>query len=124
MFQVTYVRIGYGVGVIVIAQTLGCFFYRLTECKPIKDIWVVPTAPGLNCVTPQEENSMMVGHQAIGIIVDLALLALPLWIIWKKMLYSNKKIQVLLIFSVGIFVVVTGIVRIIMLKTLLFLEDP
>ncbi|KAH7020702.1 uncharacterized protein B0I36DRAFT_333055 [Microdochium trichocladiopsis] len=122
--EVLYTRIGYGVGLLIIAQTLGCFFYRLTECKPIKDIWLVPTTPGLNCVTPQEENTMMVAHQAIGIIIDIALLALPICIIWKKMLHSNKKIQVVLIFSIGIFVVVTGIVRIIMLKTLLFLEDP
>ena len=40
------------------------------------------------------------------------------------MIFSTKKIQVILVFSVGAFVVATVIVRIVMLNTLLFLEDP
>ncbi|KAI1868287.1 hypothetical protein JX265_007110 [Neoarthrinium moseri] len=116
-------KLVYGIGIVIIVQTLGCFFYRLTECTPIKDIWLVPTTPGLNCVSPQQENSMMVGHQAVGIMIDFALLALPIWVVHTKMLFSQRKIQVILVFSVGVFVLVTGIIRIVMLKTLLFLED-
>lgn len=130
----------YGVGLLIAVQTLGCFFYRLTECTPIswapsavcvgsmltrrRDIWLAPSTPGLNCVSSQEENSMMIGHQAIGIIIDFALLVLLIWVIHYKMMFSNRKIQVILVFSVGTFVVVTGIIRIVMLKTLLFLQDP
>jgi ABC-type Mn2+/Zn2+ transport system permease subunit len=67
---------------------------------------------------------MVVAHQAIGIIVDLALFVLPVWVIHNKMLNSAKKFQVMLVFSVGIFVVITGIVRIYLLNTLSFLSDP
>lgn len=67
---------------------------------------------------------MMVAHQTIGIILDFALLVLPLWVIYKMMMFSNRKIQVILVFSVGAFVIVTGIIRVVMLKTLLFLDDP
>jgi hypothetical protein len=80
--------------------------------------------PGLKCVTAQQENNMMIGHQAIGIVADCLLLGLPLWIIYNAMMYSRRKIQILMVFSIWIFVLVTGIVRIVLLKTLLFLEDP
>ncbi|TLD24035.1 hypothetical protein PspLS_06582 [Pyricularia sp. CBS 133598] len=111
-------------GLVIVAQTIGCFVYRLTECSPISDIWKPPTLTAGNCVAPQQENAMMVGHQSIGLAVDVALLALPIWIIYDKMLFSKRALQVILIFSIGIFVVVAGIVRLYMLKTLLFLADP
>jgi hypothetical protein len=95
----------------------------LRSCQ-YRDIWEVPTKPGLNCVSPQQEQNNLIAHQAIGIFVDFALFALPIWVINAKMIFSTKKIQVILVFSVGIFVVATGIVRMVMLNTLLFLEDP
>ncbi|KAI6369164.1 hypothetical protein MCOR25_004517 [Pyricularia grisea] len=111
-------------GFVIVAQTIGCFVYRLTECSPISDTWKPLYLTAGNCVSAQEENSMMVGHQSIGLAIDVALLALPIWIIYDKMLFSKRALQVILIFGIGIFVVVAGIVRLYMLKTLLFLEDP
>jgi uncharacterized membrane protein len=67
---------------------------------------------------------MMVGHAVTGIIVDIALLVLPVYIIYKKMIWSRKTIQVLLVLSVGLFVIVTGIVRLTMILTLNFTIDP
>ncbi len=67
---------------------------------------------------------MIIGHTAIGIIVDVALFALPMWVINTKMMNSLKKAQVMLVFSVGIFVVITGVVHMYLLNTLLFLSDP
>ncbi len=67
---------------------------------------------------------MIIAHTAIGIIVDVALFALPIWVINTKMMNSAKKVQVMLVFSVGIFVVITGIVHMYLLNTLLFLSDP
>ncbi len=54
----------------------------------------------------------------------MALFALPMWVINTKMMNSAKKVQVMLVFSVGIFVVITGVVRMYLLNTLLFLSDP
>ncbi|KAF8861251.1 hypothetical protein BDZ45DRAFT_740577 [Acephala macrosclerotiorum] len=119
-----FLKAVYGVGFIIICQTLICFFYRLTECKPIIDIWKVPTTPGLNCVSAQQEQNNLIAHQAIGIIVDFMLFALPIWVINSKMMRSAKKMQVIAVFSVGLFVVITGIVRMVFLNTLLFLADP
>lgn len=95
----------------------------LIEGRP-SDIWKVPTTPGLNCVSAQQEQNNLIAHQAIGIIVDFMLFALPIWVINSKMMKSAKKMQVIAVFSVGLFVVVTGIVRMVLLNTLLFLADP
>ncbi|KAF4633761.1 hypothetical protein G7Y89_g4357 [Cudoniella acicularis] len=119
-----FLKAVYGVGFVVIIQTVVCFFYRLTECHPIKDVWLPPSTPGLDCVSSQQEQNNIIAHQAIGIAADLALFALPLWVINSKMMNSAKKIQVMLVFSIGIFVLATGIVRMVLLNTLLFLEDP
>ncbi|ELQ39092.1 hypothetical protein OOU_Y34scaffold00514g9 [Pyricularia oryzae Y34] len=111
-------------GFVIVAQTIGCVVYRITECNQISDIWKPPPLTEGHCVAPQQENAMMAGHQSIGLIIDVALLALPIWIIYDKMLFSKRAMQVILIFSIGIFVVVAGIIRLYMIKTLLFLADP
>ncbi len=67
---------------------------------------------------------MMVGHAVAGIVIDVALLILPVYIIYTKMIWSRKTIQVMLVLSIGVFVIVTGIVRLIMILTLNFTIDP
>lgn len=54
---------------------------------------------------------MMWTHAAVGIAIDIALLALPVWVVSRKMMNTAKAIRVVLIFFVGIFVIATGIVR-------------
>lgn len=66
----------------------------------------------------------MKAHAGITIIIDFALFALPIWVINAKMMKSSKKYQVMLVFSVGLFVVATGIVRMVYVCTLDFLADP
>lgn len=89
-----------------------------------RDIWLIPSTPGLNCVSAEQEQANVIAHQAISLIVDFILLALPIWVINQKMIYSNKKIQVMCVFAVGGFVIITGIVRMYLINTLLFLSDP
>ena len=66
---------------------------------------------------------MMEGHAAAGIAVDIFLLFLPIYIIYTKMMWSKRTIQVILVMSIGIFVVVIGIVRLVLIKTLDFYTD-
>jgi hypothetical protein len=54
---------------------------------------------------------MMWTHGAVGIAVDISLLALPVWVVSRKMMNTSKAVRVVLIFFVGIFVIITGIVR-------------
>jgi hypothetical protein len=102
-------------------------FVSLCHAKisQIKDLWKPPfETEGLNCVSAKANDNMMVSHAVIGIIMDVVLMILPIWMIWKNMMFTKKAIQVILIFSVGVFVIITGIVRLWYIKTLVFAIDP
>ncbi|KAL5330388.1 hypothetical protein ACEPPN_003915 [Leptodophora sp. 'Broadleaf-Isolate-01'] len=66
----------------------------------------------------------MTTNAVFGIFTDCFLLGLPIWIISRNMIMSRKMMQVILIFCVGIFVVVAGVVRLFYMKTLSFASDP
>jgi hypothetical protein len=50
-------------------------------------------------------------HASIGIAVDMAIIALPIWVVHSSMMFSAKAVRVVLVFCVGIFASITGIVR-------------
>lgn len=54
---------------------------------------------------------MFWAHAGIGILIDIILVGVPVWIIYTKMMISPSKKRVLVIFSVGIFVVIVGAIR-------------
>ncbi|KAK1517367.1 hypothetical protein CPAR01_16231 [Colletotrichum paranaense] len=120
----TFIILSYTTGFFVIAQTLGCVIYRLTQCSPLSHLWKPPFFPGKNCVPSEYQNTMMVVHQIVGLVLDFCLMGLPIWVIYTKMLWSKRAFQVICVFSVGIFVVATGCVRLAMMKKSQFLSDP
>ncbi|KAI5927136.1 hypothetical protein F4810DRAFT_707087 [Camillea tinctor] len=111
------------VAIVILAQTVTVVVYRLTECTPIRDNFKPPSTPGLRCVGPVAHNRMMVGHAAVSVVIDLALLLLPIWIIYTKMMWSRRTVRIILVFSVGLFAVITGIVRLALMVTLDFASD-
>ena len=54
---------------------------------------------------------MMWAHAIVGIFIDGALFALPIWVIRNKMAAGAKAIKVILVFCVGLFAIMTGIIR-------------
>ncbi|KAF3058629.1 hypothetical protein GL218_05618 [Daldinia childiae] len=112
--------ISWVVALVILAQTVGSFTYRILECDPISDILKSPTTKGLNCVDPNVHNTMMVGHGIVGVVLDAILLILPIWIICANMLWSKKMIQIILVFSVGLSAVVIGAVRVVIISKLDF----
>ncbi|KAI1662545.1 hypothetical protein F4813DRAFT_1554 [Daldinia decipiens] len=112
--------ISWVVALVILVQTVGCFLYRLLECSPISDILKSPTTKGLNCVDPNIHNSMMVAHGIVGVVIDVILLILPIWMICANMLWSKKMIPIILVFSVGLSAVVIGAGRVVIISKLDF----
>ncbi|GJC90994.1 hypothetical protein ColLi_13832 [Colletotrichum liriopes] len=67
---------------------------------------------------------MTVTHQVIGLSLDLALMGLPIWVVYTKMLLSQRTFHVIVVFGMGIFVIVAGCIRLVMMKSFMFLADP
>ncbi|KAI1849664.1 hypothetical protein JX265_008000 [Neoarthrinium moseri] len=112
----------YTTGGVILLQTVGCFLFRLLECKNISDLFQPPGATG-DCIAKQTEAYVMWAHSSIGIVIDLALFFLPIWIVRSKMMHTAKAIRVVLIFLVGIFVLATGIVRLAIIVSTDFSKD-
>ncbi|VUC36621.1 unnamed protein product [Clonostachys rosea] len=98
------------------------FFFFLTECKYIPDQWDIAN-PNRQCVPKSEEAKMFYAHVFIIVAIDIGLLALPIWLVWSTMKFSGKRFQVILVFFVGVFAVITGIVHMILLVTTDFEVD-
>ncbi|KAJ4217030.1 hypothetical protein NW757_014650 [Fusarium falciforme] len=54
---------------------------------------------------------MMWAHAIVDIFIDAALFGLPVWVIRNKMAAGAKAIKVILVFCVGLFAIMTGIIR-------------
>jgi hypothetical protein len=118
-----FVRLIYALVALVAAQTLSCILFRLFGCKKIGDNWL-PADSSRKCVSREARSAVLVAHSAVGVAVDFALLALPIWVVWSKMMFSAKMLRVVTILFVGMFAVITGIVRLVVLLRTNFSLDP
>ncbi|KAI8960962.1 hypothetical protein F5Y11DRAFT_245473 [Daldinia sp. FL1419] len=109
--------------VLILAQTITAFVYRLAECNPVSDVFKSPLTPGLHCVDTGVHNKMMMGHGIAGVFIDLVLLVLPIWMICTKMMWSKKTLQIVLVLSVGICAVAIGTVRVVIIANLDFTRN-
>ncbi|KAI1476809.1 hypothetical protein K445DRAFT_292654 [Daldinia sp. EC12] len=112
--------ISWAVALLIFCQTIIAFVFRLTECEVISDLIKPPILPGLRCIGLIKNNKMMIGHGVVGVIVDVILLILPIWMICAKMMWSKKTLQIVLVLSVGLCAVVIGSVRVVVISKLDF----
>lgn len=136
----------YTIAGLIVAHVLIFFIYAITACNPIRYVlvhpgldepraepqltshharylWFPPFNQGDHCRSPAANNTMMKAHAITGIILDLALLVTTIWVLYDKMIFNKRAIQVMMVFSVGIFAIVTGIVRLYLMCTLDFTTD-
>ncbi|CAH0040134.1 unnamed protein product [Clonostachys rhizophaga] len=98
-------------GFINFAMTMIVVFLFLTECKHIPDLWD-SRAENRECMDKADERKIFWAHGITGVAIDLGLLALPISLIFRVMKLSGQRMQVLLVFCVGIVALVAGVMRV------------
>ncbi|KAK2040251.1 hypothetical protein LZ31DRAFT_474877 [Colletotrichum somersetense] len=112
----------YGLSLIVVTVSLTGVFFMLTECSQIPDVFNYD-ASWRQCRDEREERLMVLSQSIIWIFVDCMLVALPLWVVTSYLKMGVNAIQILLVFSVGIFAVATGIARTVIILTTDFSDN-
>ncbi|CAI6092774.1 unnamed protein product [Clonostachys chloroleuca] len=116
-------------GFINFAMTMIVVFLFLTECKHIpyvfsyfhqvgryltrfylSDLWD-SRAENRDCMDKADERKIFWAHGITGVAIDVGLLALPISLIFRVMKLSGQRMQVLLVFCVGIVALVAGVMR-------------
>ncbi|KAH7082205.1 hypothetical protein FB567DRAFT_100511 [Paraphoma chrysanthemicola] len=90
------------------------------QCLPVAHYWHQFEAPGQGrCI---DANAFVWAVAGVHIVLDIIIVALPIPLITRLRLSTRKKLQVLSMFCVGIFVTIVGMIR---LKSLVvFARNP
>ncbi|KAI0393942.1 hypothetical protein F5Y17DRAFT_430351 [Xylariaceae sp. FL0594] len=95
-------------------------FLEIFRCTPRQKIWD-PLYEGGIC--PIDINANNFASAILNLASDLAILAVPQFVIWRLQLSTAKKIGISLLFIIGIFAVVSGIARLVFLLKILGSSD-
>ena len=122
-----YIGITYAVGAISLVLTVIIFILLLGSCKPIsyahqihvlastskfpRHLWLPPAVLAHDCRNLYVIMIIARTNAILGPVIDACLMAIPVWVVYTTMITSRKSVQVALVFSVGLFVVIAGIVR-------------
>lgn len=90
-------RWSYGLSGIIVAYCISYFCVYMTNCVPIDYMWH-PT-PGGKCRDGQVSDYSTLG---INMVLDLAILILPLPTLWSLQLPRRKKVTVTVMLSFGL----------------------
>ncbi|KAL6362211.1 hypothetical protein LRP88_04288 [Fusarium phalaenopsidis] len=68
--------------------------------------------PDRKCRPMSQEGDMVWAHSIVGVFTDIALFILPIWIIHRNLIrVTVHTAKVFLVFAVGLFAIITGILR-------------
>jgi hypothetical protein len=71
----------------------------LAGCRPFAANWDKISHPNYTCINTA---SFHVAHGAIGVILNIAILLLPVPIVWNLHMKTSKKVGAIFLFSIGI----------------------
>ncbi|KAI9803980.1 MAG: hypothetical protein M1833_000261 [Piccolia ochrophora] len=94
----------------VVLTWIGCMLSFFLPCQPIQKYWQVVPDPGLHC-TAAPESVITMG--STNIFTDLFLMLIPLPLILRVRLPWKTKLQLMLVFCMGIFVIMVSVMRMI-----------
>ncbi|KAJ9144184.1 Integral membrane protein [Pleurostoma richardsiae] len=87
---------------------LSNFFTFMLQCSPVKMFWL-PKTPG-KCI---DQHTFYFASAIINVVGDVAVLSLPLPVVWRLHTSRSKKWSLSFLFLLGLFVCVASVFRII-----------
>ena len=107
--------------VFVIVTAFACVTASIFQCGPIHKAWdVTGKVPGY-CINV---NALFFANAALDIFQDAVIYVLPMRMLYQVQIPKRQKIALMIVFAVGGFVVITGMVRLNALKFAQNSPDP
>jgi hypothetical protein len=105
---------------VVISTFLAFVIAGLFQCSPIPFAWD-KTIPGGQCF---DVTALFYANAGINIFQDVFIYVLPMKLLWEVQIPRKQKIALIIVFAVGGFVCITGMLRLNSLKTASISKDP
>lgn len=103
----------------VAATAFSCVIAIIFQCKPIHKAWDTSTEG--KCVN---QVGIFISNAGLDISQDIMAYFLPVPMLWKLNMPRKQRVALILIFVIGGFVVITGIIRLDSLKVASDSQDP
>jgi hypothetical protein len=105
---------------IVVATFVAFVAAGLFQCSPIRFAWD-KTIPNGSCFNV---TALFYANAAVNIFQDVFIYILPMKLLWEVQIPRKQKVALIVVFAVGGFVCVTGMLRLKSLKTASISKDP
>ncbi|KAL5340231.1 hypothetical protein BJX70DRAFT_387454 [Aspergillus crustosus] len=96
---------------VTIAWTTASLFSQLFSCSPISHYWTRWDGEHEGRCT--SHNALLLAHAVINIVLDVAVMAIPMPVLIKLQMSLEKRIGMCMMFAVGIVVTVISILRLV-----------
>jgi hypothetical protein len=104
----------------VMATIVSCVVAGVFQCNPIPFAWD-KTIPGGTCFNV---TALFYANAGLNILQDVFIYVLPMKMLWEVQIPRKQKIALIIVFVVGGFVCVTGMLRLDSLRTASISQDP
>ncbi|KAL8688973.1 MAG: hypothetical protein Q9218_005243 [Villophora microphyllina] len=114
-------RIIWACMIFVIITATGCISASILQCTPIHKAWdAARVVPG-SCI---KVNTLFFANAGLDIFQDALIYVLPMRMLYQLQIPKRQKVALMMVFAVGGFVVVTGMVRLNSLRVAQNTDDP
>lgn len=103
----------------VLATAFSCVMADVFQCNPIRKAW--DTSVKGTCIN---QVGLYLSNGGLNIAQDIIIYFLPVPMLWKLNMPRTQRIALVLVFVVGGFVVITGMIRLNSLKVASVSSDP
>lgn len=105
----------------VILTSFSFVIATIFQCTPISKAWEQPVTSKGHCI---QVNAMFYANAGLDIFQDLLIYVLPMKMLYSIQIPRRQKFALMIVFAVGGFVVVTGMIRLYYLQGAQASQDP